>query len=114
METQGRLLHVHDALFGHTVELGTLTIIALITLAVTTLINCAAVSVSGQVASFITVLKVLLVLGVGIAAFFYQGGDWGHFGMARHGPVRRRGYWRWLVCFWRGDGGRTLGVRWLE
>src|SRR5688500_12894453 len=67
--------------FGHTVELGTLTIIALITLAVTTLINCAAVSVSGKVASLITVLKVLLVLGVGIAAFFYQGGDWGHFGM---------------------------------
>ncbi len=72
--------------FGHTVELGTLTIIALITLAVTTLINSAAVSVSGQVASFITVLKVLLVLGVGIAAFFYQGGDWGHFGMASTAP----------------------------
>lgn len=69
-------------LFGNTVELGTLTIIALITLAVTTLINCAAVSVSGQVATLITVLKVLLVLGVGIAAFFYQGGDWGNFGMA--------------------------------
>ena len=68
--------------FGHTVELGTLTIIALVTLAVTTAINCAAVSVSGNVASFITVLKVLLVLGVGIAAFFYQGGDWGNFGLA--------------------------------
>jgi basic amino acid/polyamine antiporter, APA family len=68
--------------FGHQVELGTLTMIALIILAVTTLINCAAVSVSGHVASLITVLKVLLVLGVGITAFIYQGGDWSHFGMS--------------------------------
>lgn len=69
-------------LFGHTVELGSLTVIALITIAVTTLINCAAVSVSGHVASFITILKVIIVLGVGLAAFFYQDGSWGHFGMA--------------------------------
>lgn len=69
-------------LFGHTVELGSLTVIALITIAVTTLINCAAVSVSGHVASFITILKVVIVLGVGLAAFFYQDGSWGHFGMA--------------------------------
>src|ERR1041384_3627154 len=69
-------------IYGHTVELGTLTIIALVTLAVTTAINCTAVSVSGHVASLITILKVLLVLGVGIAAFFYQDGTWSHFGMA--------------------------------
>ncbi len=68
--------------FGHEVELGSLTIIALITLAVTTLINCAAVGVSGHVATIITILKVVLVLGVGIVAFFYQGGDWGHFSLA--------------------------------
>ncbi|HUS09574.1 MAG TPA: amino acid permease [Pyrinomonadaceae bacterium] len=68
--------------FGHEVQLGSLTVIALITLAVTTAINCAAVSVSGHVASLITILKVLLVLGVGIAAFFYQGGDWANFGLA--------------------------------
>src|SRR5918999_1353289 len=53
-------------LMGNTVELGTLTIIALITIAVTTLINCAAVVVSGHVASVITFLKVAVVLGVGI------------------------------------------------
>ncbi|MEK6279065.1 MAG: amino acid permease [Acidobacteriota bacterium] len=73
-------------LFGHTVELGTLTIIALITLAVTTLINCAAVSVSGHVASVITILKVVVVLGVGIAAFFYQQGTLGNFSMASTAP----------------------------
>ena len=68
-------------LMGNTVELGTLTIIALITIAVTTLINCAHVAVSGHVASVITILKVAVVLGVGIAAFFFQDGSFGHFGM---------------------------------
>ena len=71
---------------GNEVELGSLTIIALITLAVTTLINCAAVSVSGHVASVITFLKVGLVLGVGILAFFYQDGSFAHFGMASTAP----------------------------
>lgn len=66
---------------GHQVPFGRLQIVALITIAVATLINCAAVSVSGQVASFITALKVLLVLGVGVGAFFYQDGSWAHLGM---------------------------------
>ena len=50
--------------FGE-VPFGRLQIVALLTLAITTAINCAAVSVSGNVASFITILKVLVVLGVG-------------------------------------------------
>jgi APA family basic amino acid/polyamine antiporter len=67
---------------GHTVEISTLTIVALITIAVTTLINCASVSVSGHVATLVTILKVLVVLGVGVAAFFYQDGNWGNFWMS--------------------------------
>ncbi|MEP6635374.1 MAG: amino acid permease [Acidobacteriota bacterium] len=63
---------------GYQIPFGRLQVVALITIAVTTLINCAAVSVSGHVASFITVLKVALVLGVGIGAFFYQDGSWAH------------------------------------
>ncbi len=114
-KTQGRLFHCSRCpCLVITVELGTLTIIALITLAVTTLINCAAVSVSGQVASLITVLKVLLVLGVGLAAFFYQGGDWGNFGLASTAPCEGECNRRRLVRFWRRDGRRTLGLRWLE
>ena len=70
---------------GYQIPFGRLQIAALITLAVTTLINCAAVSVSGQVASFITILKGLVVLGVGLGAFFYQDGTWAHLGMANVG-----------------------------
>jgi len=41
--------------------------------------------VSGHVASFITVLKVVLVLGVGVGAFFYQDGSWAHLTMQNLG-----------------------------
>jgi APA family basic amino acid/polyamine antiporter len=52
---------------------------------VTTLINCAAVKVSGNVATLLTALKVLLLIGVGLGAFLYSGGDWSHLGMANSG-----------------------------
>jgi APA family basic amino acid/polyamine antiporter len=70
---------------SYQVPFGKLQVAALVTLAVTTLINCAAVSVSGHVASFITLLKVLLVLGVGVGAFFYQDGSWAHLTMSNLG-----------------------------
>ena len=71
--------------FGFELPFGKLQIIALVTIACTTLINCAAVSLSGHVAPFITILKVHLVLGVGLGAFFYQGGSWAHLSMANAG-----------------------------
>src|SRR6266446_654774 len=86
--THGALSEVYFSVTlpgGHRLPFGKLQLVALATLAVTTLINCAAVSVSGHVASFITILKVLLVLGVGIGAFFYQDGSWAHFAMANVG-----------------------------
>src|ERR1700694_217153 len=48
---------------GYRIPFGRLQIAALITLAVTTLINCAAVAVSGHVASVITILQVLVEIG---------------------------------------------------
>jgi APA family basic amino acid/polyamine antiporter len=86
--TRGALTEVYFRLTipgGYQVPFGRLQIAALLTLAITTLINCAAVHVSGHVASFITILKVLVVLGVGLGAFFYQDGNWSHLGMANVG-----------------------------
>jgi APA family basic amino acid/polyamine antiporter len=71
--------------FGYEVPFGRLQIVALLTLAITTLINCAAVSVSGHVASLITILKVITVLAVGVVAFTFQDGSWSHLGMANTG-----------------------------
>jgi APA family basic amino acid/polyamine antiporter len=72
-------------IFGFSIPFGHLQVVALATIAVTTLINCAAVSVTGHVASFITILKVAVVLGVGLAAFFYQDGSMGNLWMANTG-----------------------------
>ena len=87
--TRGRLdvvyFNVHVPFFGLEIPFGHIQVVALITLAVTTLINCAAVGASGHVASFVTILKVVVVLGVGVAAFFYQDGSWSHLTMANTG-----------------------------
>jgi len=70
---------------GHVVSFGRLQLVALTAIIVTTLINCAAVRVSGGVASVLTGMKLVLLLGIGFGAFFYSGGDWGHLGMANTG-----------------------------
>jgi APA family basic amino acid/polyamine antiporter len=87
--TRGGLDHVYFKVpvpvFGVELPFGHIQMVALLTIAVTTLINCAAVGVTGHVASFVTILKVIVVLGVGVAAFFYQDGSWSHIGMANAG-----------------------------
>lgn len=83
--TRGKLdvvyFKVPIPIFGVELPFGHIQVVALLTIAVTTLINCASVKVTGHVASFVTILKVIVVLGVGIAAFFYQDGSWSHLGL---------------------------------
>jgi APA family basic amino acid/polyamine antiporter len=50
-----------------------------------TLLNCAAVKVSGWVATALTGVKLALVVGVGLGAFLLASGDWGHFALANAG-----------------------------
>ena len=86
--TNGKLKHLFFTVplpFGVKVPFGSLQLIALLAIAITTIINCAAVSFSGGVASFITLLKVLLVIGVGVGAFLYQDGHWSNFALASAG-----------------------------
>lgn len=70
---------------GHVVSFGRLQLVALTAIIVTSLINCAAVRVSGGVASVLTGLKLLMLLGIGFGAFFYSGGDWGHLSQVNTG-----------------------------
>src|SRR5256884_2812839 len=64
------------------VPFGRLQLVALGAIALTVLINCAAVTFSGGVATFLTSIKVLLLIAVGLGAFFYSGGDWSHLSQA--------------------------------
>src|SRR5258705_6486515 len=84
----GSLRHVYFEFMlpgGHTISFGRLQLIALAAIAITTVINCAAVKVSGDVASVLTGLKILLLIGVGVGAFLYSGGDWGNLALANSG-----------------------------
>jgi APA family basic amino acid/polyamine antiporter len=72
---------------GFTISLTRLQLVALAAIIITTLINCAAVKVSGGVASVLTGMKIVLLLGVGFGAFFYSSGDWGHLGLANSGGL---------------------------
>ncbi|HJZ80851.1 MAG TPA: amino acid permease [Pyrinomonadaceae bacterium] len=70
---------------GYDIPFGRLQLVALAAIAVTVLINCAAVSFSGGVATFLTSIKVLLLIAVGLGAFFYGKGDWSHLSQANVG-----------------------------
>ncbi|HVG30836.1 MAG TPA: amino acid permease [Pyrinomonadaceae bacterium] len=71
--------------FGFAIPFGHLQLVALATIAVTTLINCGAVSLSGKVSSALTFVKIALVLSVGVGAFLFATGDWGHFAQSDAG-----------------------------
>ncbi len=64
---------------GHPVPFGRLQLTALGAIAVVTLINCAAVAVSGRIASVMTMIKIAMILAVGAGALIFARGDWSHF-----------------------------------
>ncbi|MCA1632007.1 MAG: amino acid permease, partial [Acidobacteria bacterium] len=71
--------------FGFAIPFGHLQLVALATIAITTLINCGAVSLSGKVSTVLTFVKIALVLAVGVGAFLFATGDWGHFAQSNAG-----------------------------
>src|SRR6202021_572835 len=68
--------HVGAAIFG--AHGSGLTFAALASIWVVALINCASVASGGRIALVLTIVKVGLVLSVGIGAFVFAAGDWGH------------------------------------
>jgi basic amino acid/polyamine antiporter, APA family len=59
-------------------SLSGLTLVALAAIWTVALINCASVAAGGRTALLLTIAKVGLVLSVGIGAFVFAAGDWGH------------------------------------
>jgi APA family basic amino acid/polyamine antiporter len=73
------------SLFGTQVPFGMLQVVALSAIIIFTIVNCAAVVVSGWVATLLTGVKITLVLGVGVGAFLLADGSWGHFAQSNAG-----------------------------
>jgi APA family basic amino acid/polyamine antiporter len=70
--------HGGAILFGLHLSVSGLTLVALATIWLVALINCASVSVGGRMALLLTIAKVGLLLCVGIGAFVFAPGDWSH------------------------------------
>jgi len=70
---------------GMHLHAGGLTVAALTTIWAVALINCASVSTGGRTALIATSAKVVLVFGVGLAAFVFAPGSWSHFAASGFG-----------------------------
>jgi basic amino acid/polyamine antiporter, APA family len=71
--------HMDGNVAGVNARISGLTGVALLAIWVVALINCATVATGGRTALFVTLAKVALVVGVGLAAFLFAPGDWSHF-----------------------------------
>ncbi|MGH9914437.1 MAG: amino acid permease, partial [Pyrinomonadaceae bacterium] len=75
------------SIYGFNIPFGGLQLVGLGSILVLTAINCAAVSVSGFIAALLTVLKITMVIGIGVGAFFFASGDWTHFAQSDSGGI---------------------------
>jgi APA family basic amino acid/polyamine antiporter len=73
------------SIFGIPIEITTLQIVAIMVIVIFTTLNCASVSVSGQIATMLTGVKIFLILFVSLGAFVWVTGDFSHFSMANNG-----------------------------
>jgi APA family basic amino acid/polyamine antiporter len=72
-------------IFGYQYELTSLQVIAVMMIIIVTTINCASVSVAGQLATYFTIIKIGLILLVGLGAFLLADGDFSHLSMVNSG-----------------------------
>jgi basic amino acid/polyamine antiporter, APA family len=98
-------------LAGYQAGFGGVQALAITAIFVITLVNCAAVSTGGNIASAFTVLKVVLVTGVGVGAFLLARGDWGHFALSRASGACE-GVEPWARGGISGFGAAMIGALW--
>jgi APA family basic amino acid/polyamine antiporter len=104
-------------ILGYDFELTSLQIIAVMMIIIITTINCASVSVTGQLATYFTVIKIALILLVGVGAFIFADGNFAHFGMENAGGVCESvdnsvKYGAAGFTFMAGFGAAMLGALW--
>ncbi len=98
-------------LAGYDLVLSSLQTTALGAILCVTLVNCAAVAVSGGIATVLTGVKIALVLGIGTGAFLFAAGDWHHLGTANVGGACE-GVSGATQLGWSGFGAAMIGALW--
>ena len=76
-------------LFGLSLPFGVIQIIALAAIIAGAVVNCLAISVGGRISVFLTALKIVIVIGVGLSAFLLARGSWDHMTMSAAGAACR-------------------------
>ncbi len=73
---------IETTIFGYPYEVTSLQIVAIVLIAIFTTLNCLSVSMSGQIATALTLIKIALVVFVGLGAFlFVTGGSFANFSL---------------------------------
>ncbi len=109
---------IQTNILGYDYELTSLQIIAVMMIIIFTTINCASVTVGGQIAKALTVVKIGLIAFVGIGAFvFVTGGDFANFslfnsGGACEGVAENVTYGTAQYSFFSGFAAAMLGALW--
>jgi APA family basic amino acid/polyamine antiporter len=108
----------HTNILGTDFEITTLQLVAIMVIVIFTTINCATVSLSGQIATALTFVKIALIIFVGIGAFaFVTGGTFAHLSMIEsggtcEGVVDAVRYGSPSYTFLAGFGAAMLGALW--
>jgi APA family basic amino acid/polyamine antiporter len=104
-------------ILGYDFEFTSLQIIAVMMIVIITTINCASVSVTGQLATYFTVIKIALILLVGVGAFVFADGNFANFGTENvdgvcEGVDNSVKYGAAGFTFMAGFGAAMLGALW--
>ncbi len=99
------------------IEISMIQVVALMVIVIFTTLNAATVAVSGVIATFLTGVKIALILFVGIGAFIWVTGDFSHFSMIEAGGtcekvVENARYGSATYSFAAGFGAAMLGALW--
>jgi basic amino acid/polyamine antiporter, APA family len=73
------------SIFGLNIEITMIQLVALMMIVIFTTLNAATVSISGQIATILTGVKIALIVFVGIGAFIWVTGDFSHFSLINDG-----------------------------
>src|SRR5687768_187195 len=104
--------------FGSVFEITSLQLIAVVVIAIFTTLNCLSVSMTGQIATALTGVKIALVLFVGLGGFlFVTGGGFENFSLAQttgtcEGVADAVRYGSTEYAFLAGFGAAMLGALW--
>ncbi len=80
-----KVTFVKTSILGYPFEITMVQVVAVLVVVIFTTLNCASVTMSGQIATVLTGVKILLVLFVGLGAFVWVTGDFSHFSMVESG-----------------------------